>query len=106
MSDWLLIIPLALFGVCIFVYILTIGDTKPKKYKKYAMRDVDNNLQLFVETLSYDEEMHIMMNWYLLNYQKRSISEANSFALGKMIDDDDGNTKYFLKQLLHYNRTL
>lgn len=106
MSDWLLIVPLTLFGVCIFVYILIIDDTKPKKYKKYTMRDVDNNLQLFVETLSYDEEMHIMMNWYLLNHPKGSISEANSFALGKMIDDDDGNTKYFLKQLLHYNITL
>lgn len=106
MNNWWSFIPLALFGVCIFVYILTIDDIKPKKHKKYTIFDVDNNLQLFVDTLSYDEEMHIMMNWYLLNHPKGSISEANSFALGKMIDDDDGNTKYFLKQLLHYNRTL
>ena len=105
MSDWLLIILLLAFASYVFTDIFTSDDVKPKKYKKYTMRDVDNNLQLFVETLSYDEEMHIMMNWYLLNHPKGSISEANSFALGKMIDDD-GNTKYFLEQLLHYNRTL
>lgn len=106
MSDWWPIVPLIAFATYVFADIFTSDGTKPKKYKKYTMLDADNNVKLFIDTLSYDEKKHIIMNWYLLNCPEQSVSEANSFALGKMIDDDDGNTKYFLKQLLHYNRTL
>ncbi|WP_063697052.1 hypothetical protein [Pediococcus inopinatus] len=91
-------------GTIIFTNHLVDSD-KPKKYKKYTMVDTNNNLELFIDTLSYDEKEHIIMNYYLLNYPEQSAGQASKFAVDKLVENTDENTKFFLKQLLHFNRT-